>query len=160
MPHRVPGSFHSHTVILVVVNYDSSSHQSALGQTDGSVAVHSEPTAPPTTTTYIQQSYTFKDTLTMTQLAGAVSLIVRPGRGLNHQPSEHRPTRSINWATVIFALLDAKITKLFLHFKPIQWFSFLVYNVYYRCNCCCRLYLEGYFHRLLTDLDKLPARLT
>ena len=67
VPHMVPGSIHSHTVILVVVNYEVAT--AALGQTDGSMAAHSAPTAP-ITTTNIQQSFTFTRG-TMNQMTGA-----------------------------------------------------------------------------------------
>ena len=56
-PDRVPGSIHSHTVILVVVNPNSShSCPRADWRKRG---CHSAPTGPPTTTSNIQQSYAF-----------------------------------------------------------------------------------------------------
>ena len=56
-PDRVPGSIHLHTVILVVVNYNSS--HSCPGADWRKRGCHSAPTGPPTTTSNIQQSYTF-----------------------------------------------------------------------------------------------------
>ena len=92
--HRVPGSIHSHTVILVVVNYDSS-HSCPDSCCHSALTTPPTPPTPPTLRplrpppTYSSHTHSHKarwvkrvlpkDTTTMTQVAG---------RGSNHRPSE------------------------------------------------------------------------
>ena len=87
---------HSHTIIPMVVNYDSS--HSCPGADWRNPGCHSAPTAPPTTTSNIQQSDTFT--------RGKVGEVSR------RQSSKHWPTRSTTWATV------ASICQLYDRYMP------------------------------------------